>query len=251
MKNSANEFQVCIDRVFDDEHQEFAQTVATRENPANDPRNRPPTRIALVTAKKWNPSRKLRLRFLDGTATMQKSVIRAAQPWIDEANVDFDFGDDPQAEIRISFHADPGSWSALGTDALVEAWFPKYQPTMNFGWLRDGTPADEYARVVLHELGHALGCIHEHQNPAASIQWDEDAVYRYFSGPPGYWSRAKIKANVLDGYARSVTQFTEFDPTSIMVYGIPTALTLNGASIGQSSKLSATDVAFIRQQYPR
>jgi hypothetical protein len=98
-----------IDRVFSPEHQEYAHSLASRENPANDPTRRPPTRIALLTAKKWAPGRTLRIRFLDGTDTMQTKVIRAACPWIDEANLDFAFGDDPQAEIRISFHADAGS----------------------------------------------------------------------------------------------------------------------------------------------
>ena len=31
-------------------------------------------------------------------------------------------------------------------------------------------------RVILHEFGHALALVHEHQNSALSIQWNETAV---------------------------------------------------------------------------
>lgn len=48
---------------------------------------------------------------------------------------------------------------------------------MNFGWPLD-TP---YGRdTAMHEIGHALGLEHEHQNPFAGITWDIDAVRRYF-----------------------------------------------------------------------
>jgi hypothetical protein len=45
------------------------------------------------------------------------------------------------AQIRISFSADEGSWSYIGTDCLG---IEKTEPTMNFGWLKDDTDADEY-----------------------------------------------------------------------------------------------------------
>jgi hypothetical protein len=246
-----DDIRVCIDRVFDDGHEELALSLAIHENPANDPGGQPRTRLALATAKKWKPGRTLRIRFLDGTDTMHEKVIRAAQPWTREANIDLAFGDEPKAEIRVSFRADRGSWSAIGTDALVEQRFPKYQATMNLGWLRDDTPDEEYARVVLHEFGHMLGCLHEHKSPASPIRWNEEAVYARYAGPPNNWSRAKIKANVIDRYASGETQFTAFDPTSIMTYAFPAALMLEGTGIARSSKLSATDIAFIRQHYPR
>jgi len=44
---------------------------------------------------------------------------------------------------------------------------------MNYGWLRDDTQDEEYSRVVLHEFGHALGCIHEHQQPKFGRVWDK------------------------------------------------------------------------------
>jgi hypothetical protein len=57
---------------------------------------------------------------------------------------------------------------------------------MNYGWLLANTPDQEYSRVVLHEFGHALGAIHEHQHPAAGIPWDKPKVYEYYARQ--HWS---------------------------------------------------------------
>src|SRR5438128_1710060 len=81
-----------------------------------------------------------------------------------------------------------------GTDNLG---IPKSRPTMNFGWLRDDTEDAEYERVVVHEFGHALGAIHEHQNPKGGIEWNLPAVYAYFAGPPNHWSKEETDLNVV------------------------------------------------------
>ena len=84
---------------------------------------------------------------------------------------------DPDAQIRISFKEE-GSWSYLGKDALQIA---AGKPTMNYGWLTPDSQDQEYSRVVLHEFGHALGAIHEHQAPGVTIPWDKTAVYAYYA----------------------------------------------------------------------
>ena len=87
----------------------------------------------------------------------------------DFANVQFAFDDRADAQIRISFLQD-GSWSYIGKDALQ---IPAKDPTMNYGWLKADTEDEEYSRVVLHEFGHSLGAIHEHQSPGVTIPWDK------------------------------------------------------------------------------
>ncbi len=56
---------------------------------------------------------------------------------------------------------------------------------MNFGWFDDSTPDNEFSRTVIHEFGHALGCVHEHSSPAATIPWNRDAVYAYYLATQG------------------------------------------------------------------
>lgn len=121
---------------------------------------------------------------------------------------------------------------------------------MNFGWLTPATPQDELQRVVLHEFGHALGLIHEHQSPAAEIPWDTEAVYNIYAGPPNFWSRAEVDRNILARYSRMESNYTDFDPDSIMLYPIPPELTHGELVVGWNRTLSPTDRTGIRRFYP-
>ena len=135
--------KACIDITLPDELLLESMRQAVEENPNNAPvvnlRNLPPgvmpdlsrAYLAAITGKLWQPSRKLRVRFLDGDPQVQARIAPFAHQWSEYANVTLQFGDDPDAEIRISFQ-NQGSWSYIGTDALV---IPKSQPPMNFGWL--------------------------------------------------------------------------------------------------------------------
>jgi hypothetical protein len=255
---SFSAIKACIDLTLPDELLLESMRRAIAENPNNAPAINPrllpqgvmpdisSVFLAAITGKLWQPGRVLRVRFMDGDPRVQERVPPFAHAWSEHANITFQFGDDADAEIRISFR-NQGSWSYLGTDALV---IPKSQPTMNFGWLTPATPNDEYLRVVTHEFGHALGCIHEHQNPANDIPWDREAVYRYYQGPPNFWSRELVDINLFTRYEADITQFSEFDRQSIMLYPIPNEFTIGDYEIGWNKAMSAMDKQFIRTVYP-
>jgi hypothetical protein len=208
-------------------------------------------RMALINRTKWDSGFKLRCRFLDGSKTQRRKVEAKAHLWEQYANIAIVFGDDPDAEVRISFQADDGSWSGVGKDCLNEKYFPKYQPTMNFGWLKDDTDNTEYQRVVVHEFGHALGCIHEHQSPAEKLKWNKAAVYEQFSGPPNYWSKADIDSNILEKYSPKGISYTRFDRDSIMLYQFDGSLFTDGKGTPENTKMSAMDKQMIAEMYPK
>jgi hypothetical protein len=207
-------------------------------------------RMAVINLKRWSPGSIVRCRFLDGSPKMRRQVKALAHQWEKYANVKFKFVASGQADIRISFYADSGSWSAVGRDALNQQYFPLHQPTMNYGWLRDDTDGQEYSRVVLHEFGHALGCIHEHQSPKFDRLWDVQKVMHYFQGPPNYWSPDDIRHNVLDKYSPKGISATQFDSKSIMLYAFDGALFSDGRGPTNSNTIvSQSDITMIKSMY--
>jgi hypothetical protein len=204
-------------------------------------------RATIERLKLWENGRTLRVKFLDGDATVQNKVKTIAKEWEALANLKLDFVTSGTAQIRISFAQKNFSWSTVGTDALVVA---ADAPTMNYGWLEPDTDLREYQRVVRHEFGHALGMIHEHQNPAAQgqIPWDKPKVYAYYAQQN--WTRSDVDFNIFRVYSEESTNHSAFDKTSIMQYAVPDALTLGSYAIGWNTEFSATDREFMRRQYP-
>jgi hypothetical protein len=202
---------------------------------------------ALLTGKRWKNGRRLRVRHLDGDPAIHAKVERFAKTWQQFANLTFDFGAHAEAEIRISYHLDDQSWSYTGTDALSVA---EAEHTMHFGWLEPDTEEQEVRRVVIHEFGHALGMIHEHQHPENQINWDKDAVYDHYCNRLK-WTRQQVERNLFAPQARGETQFSKYDPCSIMHYPVPPELTVDRRAVGWNRELSATDKRFIAQIYPK
>jgi serralysin len=246
----ANSPRVCIDKIIGrpppqyESSQPIHKRIAGLEERA---------RIAILWQKMWPPHKRDRLtvRFLEGDPYIQEKVQKKAEEWSNYANIKFQFVRDKQdADIQIAFQLGAGSWSMLGTDADL---LDPGEATMNFGWLDVNTPDKEYSRVVKHEFGHALGLIHEHQNPGGNgIKWNKEAVYTALGGPPNNWDRETIDLNMFERYAKNITNFTDIDPKSIMTYWIPPEWTTDGKSYGEDVfDLSDTDKEFIKSQYKK
>lgn len=187
----------------------------------------------------------LNVAFLDGDPIVQKKVKNVAKEWENYCGITLNFDPTAKPDITISFKYS-GSWSYIGKSS------PSEVPSMNYGWLTPTTNDEEYHRVVLHEFGHALGFIHEHQNPNDNpIHWNKELVYRYYMRPPNNWSKEDIDNNLFAKYDEEEINGTSFDPQSIMLYAFPKELTTDGYSTGWNTQLSESDKKLIKQLYPK
>lgn len=205
-------------------------------------------RAAVLRSVMWQRGERITIRFLEGPQALQDRVKAVAREWTKPgmAQLHLDFRKDGPTDIRIAFQQGNGSWSYLGR-ACQDISEP--EPTMNYGWLTADSPEDELRRVVLHEFGHALGLIHEHQNPEGGIKWNRAAVINDLSGPPNNWDEATIENNMFKAYRKSEVVATLVDDDSIMIYPIPKAWTLDGFSADLNTDLSDRDRQLIRKVY--
>lgn len=157
--------------------------------------------------KLW-PRKTLTVCFVE-KSSQEDEIFELAQTWSQYCGIQFEkvtsrLGSD----IRIGFREEEGAWSYVGTDC---AKIPLNERTMNLGFIDRAT--------VLHEFGHALGLIHEHQSPAeGGFEWNKPVVIEDCSGYPNFWDRQTIRTNIFHRYKKSSISGTKYDKKSIMHY---------------------------------
>jgi hypothetical protein len=186
--------------------------------------------------------------------TIIDAVIKVVQERLQPiVNLKFKFYDDNNnlinpnvADIRIDFDSTNGAWSLLGTECLQER--DKTKATMNLGWFDVAT--------TLHEFCHALGMIHEHQNPKGNkIKWNVKRVQEWANKTQG-WDLETTNLNIIERYKSNEINGSTFDPLSIMLYFFPSSVVddENGECCGngtsQNLMFSPFDVLYLNYTYP-
>lgn len=211
-----------------------------------DAQNSPTTKpnAAIINWPRWENGQTIKIKFLDGDNNVQEKVKKYAAEWEKYANLNFEYvTQNEYADIRIGFEiGQPGAWSELGMKSVYGV--PDHQ-SMRLGPL---TANDESSvrRTVLHEFGHALGLVHETTNPAATINWNLPKVYEYYGGLLG-WSKEEIDEFVIN--KSNSTNYSQYDPLSIMHYYINPSLTTDGKGVNEMSVLSDIDKKSINEWY--
>lgn len=204
----------------------------------------PPEHAALANDLRWKPGTTLRVAYRGGSQEDRDEFTRALNEWSTIANLKFVVTDQDPAEIRVQIDDSGGSWSFLGKEALDPSIGPNDQ-TVNLGWRND------YPRS-LHEAGHILGYIHEHQIPGNPFQWNMAALRQSFGTPPNSWSDQEIMDQIVTPSNMRLANGSKFDPLSVMCYEFgPQDLNNPSAATIRNEKLSANDIALTKQWYPK
>jgi serralysin len=224
-------------------------------------------RGVVVRSLTWKRGQTIKVCFHGGTRKAQDRVARIAREWMQYANVVFDFeeGGAPRAckrdnseDIKITFVDNQGWWSVPGTISRGQ------DPSMNlqfFGvdtpMLKNGQPAPEgpIRSTILHEFGHALGLLHEHQSPNANCDEEIDWDVAYKVGADIGWDRTQVDRNFRQLASSTSLNATEVDRKSIMHYSLPPTLFKRGKDsachVPENLELSQQDRKFIASIYPK
>jgi len=258
MNEPLSETKICVQKILPHHADEF-NDIHSSGHPEDHVKK---LQAAFFTKKLWNEGSKITIAFL-GTGdaikrtdlskakdidplqnevtplSVQDAVKKIVKERIEPlVNLDFLFVDTPDnANVRISFDPTGGAWSLVGTDHLDQ----KQGATMNLGWFDVPT--------TIHEFGHLIGLIHEHQNPSGQkIQWDTKKVIEWAKETQG-WPEQTTKDNIINKYDKNTINGSDFDPLSIMLYFFPGSLTTNNKGTTQNFRLSGEDVKWINKTY--
>lgn len=102
--------------------------------------------------------------------------------------------------------------------------------------------------VIIHELGHCLGLMHEHQRPDRDdyvrIVWDN-----ILSGKEYNFEIVDNPIFVEEDYDYDFQSIMHYDPVSFSINGSPTIIAIGGEAIFQSGGVTELDAAKARAIY--
>lgn len=214
----------------------------------------------LVSELKWAKGQEIKILFLNGGQEEKILFKRAVSLWSPYLHLQFQFAELSKKNsflpseykrdtIRVSFNRQEGvSYSSLG-----KAYNKSSSKYMNIAI--DPKLRLTFLKTVLHEFGHSLALLHEHQHPdITSTRSDEEisSICQYlFLIDKNDETRfrqclSNVRGNTRAEFEANGIEIGDYDPQSIMGY-----------DLGEKSvkgfydlSLSLKDKVFMASQYP-
>lgn len=216
----------------------------------------------------WPAWSELRACFYDGETSLKRFFVDVARKWLNQTSLKVDFGDPKggyrkcdsppfdKNDIRITFNMD-GYWSYIGRESLYANVIQK-GPSLNIN-----TGGASFNRLnqkvleplILHEFGHAIGLMHEHQSPesrcADELDWPH--LYEYAKKNWG-WDEEKARMNFVQYFSSPRLRTTPYDRQSIMHYAVPASMFKKGSKspcfVPRPTKISQWHRVTVISAYP-
>ncbi len=107
------------------------------------------------------------------------------------------------------------------------------------------------SHLVLHEFGHAMGMQHEMKNPNAKITWIASVLESKYGGrnSPGGGQQSFVQSQIMSKLDPNTVTATEFDPKSVMIYGLSSDTNQEGITMSPSQTYTDLDKQWIVSAY--
>ena len=197
--------------------------------------------------KTWWPGQTIKIKFLNGSSSIQEKVKTYAAEWLDYANLTFEYVDKAEyADVKIGFDMNDSyiAYSTIGIDCKKVS---QNEASLHFVYLEAETDETIIRGEILRAFGLVLGLTFEHQNPNSTT------LLKPTADLASTYNLTQEQANeIKKQYTTNYTNYTTYDKSSIMVLDIPRNLLVTASTYTPANKtLSQTDINFIKNLYTR